>query len=86
MPFFRFRPEHDTRVDDLTDPVDWEDNFISNALAATSFYLFPCACQTPTHITTRIVDYFYTTCPCCMFYRGVTVAALPLLIIIAILL
>ena len=39
MPFFRFRPEHDTRVDDLTDPIEWEDNAISNALAATSFSL-----------------------------------------------
>ena len=82
MPFFNFRPEHDTRVDDLTDPVDWEDNPISNALAATSFYLLPRWCQSPTHFSTRIVNYFYTTCPCCMFWRAATLTALPLLFII----
>jgi len=76
MPFFRFRPEHDTRVDDLTDPIDWEDNALSNAFAATSFYLFPKACQSPDHPSTRFVDYFFTSCPCCMFYRGFFIGAL----------
>jgi len=82
VPFFTFRPEHDTRVDDLTDPIEWEDNPLSNAAAATSYYLFPKACQTPEHPSTRLMDYFFTSCPCCMFYRGMAVAAIPLIVII----
>jgi hypothetical protein len=70
MPFFRFRPEHDTRVDDLTDPIEWEDNALSNAIAASSFYLLPKACQTPDHWTSRLANYFWTSCPCCAIYRG----------------
>ena len=89
-PFFKFRPEHDTRVDDLTDPIEWEDNALSNAMAATSYYLFPKMCQSPEHWSTRFVDHFFTSCPCCMFYRGLTIgffiATLPLTIIIVILL
>jgi hypothetical protein len=86
MPFFKFRPEHDTRVDDLTDPIEWEDNPLSNGIAAISFYLFPKWCQKPEHWTTRFMDYFFTSCPCCMFYRGIAVGAVPLLVIIIILL
>ena len=86
MPFFKFRPEHDTRVDDLTDPIEWEDNPLSNAIAAISFYLFPKACQTPEHFTTRFMDYFYTTCPCCMFYRGLFIGAVIVTLPAAILL
>jgi hypothetical protein len=86
MPFFRFRPEHDTRVDDLTDPIEWEDNALSNAIAASSFYLMPKACQTPDHWTSRLANYFWTSCPCCAIYRGMVIAAVPLLVIIAILL
>jgi len=85
MPFLHFRPEHDTRVDDLSDPIEWEDNALSNALAATSFYLLPKFCQSETHWSSRFSNYFYTTCPCCGFYRGLTVAAIPLIIIILIL-
>ena len=88
-PFFKFRPEHDTRVDDLTDPIEWEDNPLSNAIAASSFYLLPKWCQTPEHFATRFMDYFYTTCPCCMFYRGLLIGAIiatiPSAIIIVIL-
>jgi hypothetical protein len=86
MPFLHFRPEHDTRVDDLTDPIEWEDNAISNALAAASFYLTPGACQTPTHWTSRLTNYLFTSCPCCSFFRGAAFGAvfatLPLTIII----
>jgi len=86
MPLTTFRPVNDTRVDDATDPIDWEDNAVSNAMAAVSFYVTPKACQTPEHFSSRFANLFYTTCPCCMFYRGLTVAAVPLLALITILL
>ena len=27
-------------------------------------------CQTEEHWTSRLVNYLFTSCPCCMFYRG----------------
>jgi hypothetical protein len=84
-PFFHFRPENDTRATDGTDPIDWEDNWLSNGLAAASFYLTPKACQTPEHFTSRWTNYLFTTCPCCSYFRGVVTAAVPLLFIIAVL-
>lgn len=31
----------------------------------------PTWCQTPEHWTSRVVDYLWVDCPCCLFFRGV---------------
>ena len=86
MPFFRFRPEHDTRAQDPTDPIEWEDNWLSNSIAASSYYLLPAWCQSEAHFSSRFTAYLWTSCPCCATYRGMVIAALPLSFIIVVLL
>lgn len=76
----RFRPEHDPRPGG---PVEWEDNFVSNLLAHLSFKVTPSWCQTPEHWSSRIVQYLFTDCPCCLFFRGALVGALFTLILAA---
>jgi hypothetical protein len=54
-------------------PVEWEDNWLSNLAAYVSHHFLPRWCQTPEHWTSRLSAYFWTDCPCCLFFRGVTV-------------
>jgi hypothetical protein len=86
---FSFRPpqqediDHDGKVVD-----DWEDNALSNFMAWTSQKFLRNWCQTPEHWTSRVTNYLYTSCPCCMFYRGVALATIiqvPLFVIVLIL-
>jgi hypothetical protein len=68
---FRFRPDSQEDVDGDGKVVeDWEDNPISNTMAWTSATFVPDWCQTEEHWTSRFVNYVFTTCPCCMFWRG----------------
>ena len=71
---FRFRPSEQDDVDGDGKVVeDWEDNPISNALAWGSSTILPDWCQTPEHWTTRFANHLFTTCPCCMIWRGIFV-------------
>jgi hypothetical protein len=85
---FRFRPPEQDDVDHDGKTVDdWEDNALSNALAWSSTTFVPMWCQTPEHWTSRLADYLYTSCPCCMIFRGLSLgiifsSALWLLIIL----
>jgi hypothetical protein len=89
----RFRPADDPRntIDDIPGvtvdktepgtPVEWEDNALSNTFAWASYRLVPNWCQTPDHWTSRLTQYQFTDCPCCLFFRGITiglVASVPL--------
>lgn len=67
-----FRPEHDPRPGG---PVEWEDNWISNTFAWASARFVPEWCQTEEHWTSRTALYLFTDCPCCLFWRGLTVGA-----------
>jgi hypothetical protein len=73
---FKFRPgdpgsdpDHDGEI------TDWEDNPTSNALAWASSTFLPTWCQNETHWTARTAAYFWTSCPCCAFFRGVFIGA-----------
>jgi hypothetical protein len=90
---FRFRPPEQEDVDHDGKTVDdWEDNALSNFLAWSSQTFMPNWCQTPEHWTSRSANYLYTSCPCCMIFRGVflglvfsVVIWIPILILICIL-
>ena len=76
---FRFRPETpdnapESEADDLDGGMgDWQDNWLSNTMAWGSRAIFPSWCDTPGHWTSRVTDYFDTSCPCCLFFRGTTI-------------
>ena len=76
---FRFRPETpdnapEPEADDLDGGTgDWQDNWLSNAMAWSSRAFFPSWCDTPGHWTSRVTDYFDTSCPCCLFFRGTSI-------------
>lgn len=50
--------------------LDWEDNWLSNALAWASDTFMPNACENPEGWMTRVSIYFWAECPCCLFWRG----------------
>jgi hypothetical protein len=54
-------------------PVEWENNWLSNFLAAASQSFLPNWCQTPEHWTSKIAQTLWTDCPCCLLFRGITV-------------
>lgn len=66
---FKYRPPPADPNDGETD--DWEDNWISNFLAWGSRTFLPKLCDTPEHWTSKLSGYFHTTCPCCLWFRGV---------------
>ena len=81
----KFRPADDPRntVSDIADvtvdssepgtPVEWEDNWLSNSFAWGSYFFAPDWCQTPEHWTSRLTQYLFTDCPCCLMFRGIAV-------------
>lgn len=62
---FDFRPTEDSKED-----LDWEDNWLSNTIAWVTEQVMPQACSTPTTVMARIANYLWTSCPCCLFWRG----------------
>jgi hypothetical protein len=54
-------------------PVQWEDNALSNTFAWCSYFFVPHWCQTPEHWSSRLTQYVFTDCPCCLFFRGIAV-------------
>lgn len=77
---FRYRPpeaklDHDMG-EEGTEETDWEDTALSNSLAWASATFVPNWCQTKQHWTQRFADQLFTTCPCCMIFRGITIGAI----------
>jgi hypothetical protein len=71
----RFRPG-DIPIGDPTTPntpVEWADNPLSNLMAYASYKFLPNWCQTPEHWTSRLTQYLFTDCPCCLLFRGVSI-------------
>ena len=61
---WRYRPE-------TPDDTDWVDNPVSNTLAWASVKLRPTWCDDESHWTARPLAWLWTTCACCLFWRGV---------------
>jgi len=74
---FRYRPDQTPKPDD-----DWADNWLSNFMAWISQQgpLEP-MCDNETRLSTKISEYFFATCPCCLFYRGVVIGSFLSLIL-----
>lgn len=76
---FRFRPETpgtaaEPDAEELDGGTgDWQDNWLSNVMAWGSRVFLPSWCDTPEHWTSRLMQYFQTSCPCCLFFRGIVV-------------
>jgi hypothetical protein len=91
---FRYRPtEPDADVDHDGEKPDWEDNALSNVLAWASTTFVPTWCQNDTHWTGRLTKHLWTSCPCCMMFRGLVLGVvlslgvvLPILILLLVLL
>lgn len=66
---FRYRPEETTEEEG---PENWEDNAISNAFAWSADTLLPKMCATPEHWSSRLTQYLWTDCPCCLLFRGMS--------------
>jgi hypothetical protein len=66
----KFRPEDDPHPNS---PVEWADNWLSNAMAFVSIKLLPGWCQSEDHWTSRTTQFMFTDCPCCLFYRGLVI-------------
>jgi hypothetical protein len=83
-----FRPPEQEDIDHDGHVVDdWEDNALSNFLAWSSQTFLKNWCQTPEHWTSKVANYLYTSCPCCMIFRGLSlgfIAASMLWIVILI--
>jgi hypothetical protein len=58
---------------DPDSPVEWEDNGLSNFMAWFSHRFLRSWCQTPQHWTSRLTQYLWTDCPCCLLFRGIVV-------------
>jgi hypothetical protein len=89
----RFRPEHDTRIDRRVveaerdkhpgGPTEWSDNWLSNFFAWSSHKFVPAWCQTPEHFSSRITQWLWTDCPCCMLWRGIALGVFVGLVLAA---
>lgn len=66
---FRYRPTSPP-AGDGDEPDEWSDNWLSNLMAWLSQVVTPQWCQTPGHWTARVADYLFTSCPCCLVFRG----------------
>ena len=74
---FRFRPtEPEADADHDGDVPDWEDNALSNFHAWGSATFTPTWCQSPTDWASRFANYLWTSCPCCMLFRGLALGFL----------
>lgn len=87
---FRYRPGPDADVDADGNVPDWEDNALSNFLAWGSTTFTPTWCQNDKHWSARFANSLFTTCPCCMVFRGivigVTISSLLWILIVSLLL
>jgi hypothetical protein len=67
---FRYRPNPDADVDHDGKVPDWEDNALSNFFAWASTVFTPTWCQSEDDRAARFANYLWTSCPCCMLFRG----------------
>jgi len=65
-PPHKFRPE--------TSEEDWEDNYISNGMAWCASQLG--LCKREQQRSSRLADYFWVQCACCLFFRGLSLGVI----------
>lgn len=70
---FTYRPNWTDWPEDSEPDVDWEDNWLSNAMAYFSERVVPRWCATPEHWTSRMTGYLWTSCSCCQTFRDLIV-------------
>jgi hypothetical protein len=76
---FRLRPDTSDKASEpraealVGDTGDWANNGMSNIMAWASRVFLPSWCDAPGHWTSRFMKYFQTSCPCCLFFRGISV-------------
>lgn len=58
------------------DDLDWSDRPLSNTMAYFSIFFLPSWCSHEGHWTVRLMLRFWTSCACCLFYRGMAVGVL----------
>ena len=68
---FTLRPEQLPNFE--TAPDDWADNALSNFFAWASLNFLGPWCSTPEHWTSGLTRYLFTSCPCCLIFRGITI-------------
>ena len=73
---FHYRPPAPDLDGDGKTVDEWADNALSNFLAWASVTFTPGWCEQEDHWTTHLMDYLYTTCPCCMLFRGLVLGIL----------
>lgn len=61
------------------DDTEYTDNIPSRLLYWISQTFTPSWCAHPNHWTVRLMDYLWTDCPCCLFYRGTAVGVVATL-------
>ena len=78
---FKYRPEHGGEDRDVED-MDWEDNWVSNLMAWVSqHWPFEPMCNMPDRLSSRIAGYFYTDCPCCLYWLGFVIGILTIIVV-----
>lgn len=65
---FKYRPE-DVPTFEVS-PDEWADNWLSNFLAWASLTFLEPWCNKPSHFTSELTAKLYTSCPCCLLWRG----------------
>lgn len=63
---FAYRPTN-------PEEIDWEDNWLSNAMAWCSDRFAPKLCKSENHWATVLTLRLFTDCPCCLLLRGVSI-------------
>lgn len=70
---FTYRPREDL------EELEWEDNWVSNFMAWASDNTLPeDMCEGDEewqHWSSKIANYFWAECSCCLFFRGVFLGA-----------
>lgn len=71
---FKFRPNE--AFEDEPAPDEWADNWLSNFIAWAALTFVGPWCSTETHWTSRVTNYLFTSCPCCLLFRGLAIGAI----------
>lgn len=74
---FKYQPqEADHENPDEPSPDEWANNWLSNFMAWFSHRFLGPWCSTEGHWTSRVTQFLFTSCPCCLLWRGFTLGAI----------
>jgi hypothetical protein len=70
----KFRPtDVEADVDEDGEVAEWEDSPTSNFFAWASVKFTPTLCQEEHHWSVKFANHLWTSCHCCMLFRGITI-------------